>query len=60
MEAGRCSVADDAGTCQRTPEVCTQQYEPVCGCDGTTYGNSCVAAMAGAKIDKSGECPTTG
>lgn len=56
MEAGRCNVADDAGTCRRAPDVCTQQYDPVCGCDKKTYGNACTAAQAGIKVDKSGEC----
>ncbi len=51
-----CGAADVPGTCKPRPEVCTQQYEPVCGCDGTTYSNQCVAAANGAGISSMGEC----
>ena len=35
--------------------VCTQQYDPVCGCNGITYGNGCMAACVGVSAVK-GEC----
>lgn len=51
-----CGAADQTGTCTPIPEVCTEQYEPVCGCDDKTYGNACDAARAGISVGKKGEC----
>jgi hypothetical protein len=44
------------GICQARPTVCTREYLPVCGCDGQTYSNPCVASLAGVRAASSGAC----
>ncbi|HKP95427.1 MAG TPA: Kazal-type serine protease inhibitor family protein, partial [Fibrobacteria bacterium] len=53
---GQCKIADAAGVCRQQPEVCLDIFDPVCGCDGITYGNACEANRAGAQIDHVGAC----
>jgi hypothetical protein len=55
-----CGAADQTGTCEKVPEVCTEQYQPVCGCNDKTYSNVCDAARDGVSVGRNGECAPPG
>jgi hypothetical protein len=41
------------------PSTCTRDYSPVCGCDGRTYVNICVAHSHGVSPRHAGQCAGT-
>lgn len=55
-----CGAADQTGTCEQIPEVCTLELNPVCGCDDQTYGNACAANLEGVAVAHEGPCESGG
>jgi hypothetical protein len=58
---GACEIINDCiDSSLINPEgACIMIYAPVCGCDGITYSNSCVATNSGVLFYTEGACATT-
>jgi hypothetical protein len=55
--AGDC---DAAGVCtERIEGGCPLYLDPVCGCDGQTYGNACEALISHVNVEHAGTCEAT-
>jgi hypothetical protein len=51
-----CGDADDPWQCDDPPVLCPNESDPVCGCDGLTYDNECLARMSCVAVAAPGEC----
>lgn len=45
-----CPGTDVTGSCKARPQACTEEYDPVTGCDGVEYSNACMAAANGQPV----------
>lgn len=55
-DGSACGAADMTGICKPRPDFCTRIYRPVCGCDGKTHSNRCVAETGGVDVLHEGVC----
>ncbi|MFW5739703.1 MAG: Kazal-type serine protease inhibitor family protein, partial [Myxococcota bacterium] len=56
QEVGACNQTEALGSCHVAPVDCPKAYEPVCGCDGETWGNECFARKSGMSVSYLGAC----
>ena len=52
-----CGESGAKGACFPMPKTCTRDYSPICGCDGRTYLNICVAHSHAVSPRTTGACP---
>jgi hypothetical protein len=55
-----CGGADGTGSCEPRPNDCSAELAPVCGCDGITHGNRCLAERSGTDVAHLGACVDCG
>ncbi len=54
---GHCNDPTTSGMCMpATDMTCISIYDPVCGCDGQTYGSFCETMQNGIPVDHWGAC----
>ncbi|HET6146289.1 MAG TPA: Kazal-type serine protease inhibitor [Polyangia bacterium] len=56
----RCTAGFEPGHCIVPPGGCTTIFNPVCGCNGTTFFNDCERQRARVQLDHAGSCAVDG
>ena len=54
--AAECRGPGTTGVCRRKPTACSDEYRPVCGCNGTTWRSECDAKVSGHSVAYRGKC----